>query len=140
MLDFQTLIAQSYTYDEFRALNDITKNIHFRAYSIPGYNEVSLLPLSIINKDKTLTIRERNVYSMSGQEATDEYLNNFCFNNINLEKNEYLLSHICIKRGNTFVYNFLQKEQYESLNRVAMYLQQGVSHKIQVYKKGNRRI
>ena len=138
MLNFQVLIAQSYTYDEFKALNDVTKNIHFRAYSIPGYNEVSLLPLSIINKDKILTIRERSVYSMSGQEATNDYLNNFCFNNIDLEKNEYLLSYIHIKRGNTFVYNFLQKEQYESLNRVAMYLQQGVSHKIQVYKKGNR--
>ena len=136
MLPLDNLITKEYTSDELNVIKEKTKNFRCDMYSDLGYYSVyTLLPLALLNPDKGIISYVARQYSISAVEANETYLRNLTCSTRTRNENQILLSYTYIKRGNSFIYKYLEEQGYTFLDRISLYLQIKATHKIKVYRK-----
>lgn len=138
MLPLDNSISKAYTSDELHVLNEKTKNFRCDMYSDVGYySKYLFLPLALLNPDKGIISYTVRQYSVSATEANETYLQTLTCSTRLKNENQILLSYTYIKRGNSFIYKYLEDKGYTFLDRISLYLQTKAAHKIKVYRKEN---
>lgn len=139
MIPFERIITSTYTTDEIIALDEkaLQMKTHLN-YSGLRFSRASLMPLAMLNPTKGLRTVSAKQYAITASEANDENLRHFCRIYNEVAENEHEIITIHLKRGITFIYNYLQQQNYIFLDRISLYLQQGPHHKIRAYKKDRR--
>lgn len=132
MLEFQTHINNSYTPDELVLIDSYTKNYIWKIFN-SSWNPkgTCLLPLALLNKDKTLLTysEEENIKT----ETSLETIHDHATPNSSQDCPQ-LKVHTC-KRGWTFMETYCKEQGYHYLDKESLYLQCNPHHRIRAYKK-----
>ena len=139
MIPFSNIISKIYNYREYLALSQQTRNISCSIGPLGDYTAPTLLPWSITNPDKYLKFYCHKAYRITETEATYDRIRGLARETQSLAENTYTVNFLCFTKGITFVNNYFNNNQdYTFLDRVSLYLQQGPSHKVRVYKNKNK--
>lgn len=141
MIPFQKDLTTTCDWDTLKAIKEQAPNMMYSADIDNGAAIYQLMhPLAILNPTKKLAVTYHKHYSLSAAEATDDFLASILETRYAEQENEYTTKILYLKRGATFVYNFLTKVGFTFLDRISLYLQCGPHHKIKAYKKGQKTI
>lgn len=139
MIPFSNIISKIYSYKDYYALCQETRNVTCYNGPLGEYTGPALLPWSITNPDKCLRFYCHKAYRITETEATDDRIRSLVRETQSFSENTYVVSFLCFTKGITFVNNYFNSNSdYTFLDRVSLYLQQGPSHKVRVYKNKNR--
>lgn len=137
MLTIDSLIQNTYNYDELELLRKTAYQKYiYNPFNTAYYSTYSpaLLPLALLNKDKTLKIESKIKNHITLLESTNEdYMRLLCTPK-HTETGDQITVILC-KKGWTFVQTWAEKHGYSKLDRIELYLIINAGHRIRVLKK-----
>lgn len=135
--DFLNTLFTYYTSEQLSGITTKARqNLKSYATDLGNFHEATLWPMLYLDTNKHIKTTSTSKYSISATEM--EYNTHAYIGPSNPENpNNYTMHFLYVKRGLTIVYNYLTEDGYIFLDRISLYLQKDVNHKIRAYRKNN---